>query len=471
MKIVLAGFNVDCETLGSVSELATTVGRAALTPETLSAAYARISRSPDAVDVLRCKARLDVAAARASNQKIVFEMGHKSIAEHAVFAFDLMGVSRLAIESIERSRLASYTEKSQRYQKVTKEEVVLPLEFHSYQPLFWSLIDLQFEAYQQLLLELPKVRGVKPEEDARFVLPLAMSGQLGMTINARSLEHMIGRLRSHPLYEVRDVGERLQREAGVVAPSLIRYTDPIPLRMELRSVLLEQYPVEMREIESSEEYTIKCRGTESEEMVAAALLHEVSQDSFEHCFNFVTRKTSEERLEFFKKILALVNVHDAVPRAFELIDVIYELDVSASCFAQLKRHRMMTLLTQDYCVPLGYTVPPQIVESGKEYMYREVMDQTRRVYDTLVRDCPDAASYVLTQAHKRRVIVKMNARELYAFSRLREDAHAQWEIRDLAKAMLEGARKVMPLTLLLACGKDVFDATKLALFGGHNADS
>lgn len=42
-------------------------------------------------------------------------MGHSSIAEHAVFNLDILGVSRLAVETIERFRLCSYTEKSQRY--------------------------------------------------------------------------------------------------------------------------------------------------------------------------------------------------------------------------------------------------------------------------------------------------------------------------------------------------------------------
>jgi thymidylate synthase ThyX len=53
--------------------------------------------------------------------------------------------------------------------------------------------------------------------------------------------------------------------------------------------------------------------------------------------------------------------------------------------------------------------------------------------------------------------MKLNARELYHLARLRTDEHAQWDIRELSEKMLKQARKVMPLTLMMACGKDSFD--------------
>ena len=80
------------------------------TPETVSAAYARISRNPAPVNELREAARREAEKARRSNQSIVFDMGHSSIAEHAVFNIDVLGVSRLLVEEIEKFRLCSYTE-------------------------------------------------------------------------------------------------------------------------------------------------------------------------------------------------------------------------------------------------------------------------------------------------------------------------------------------------------------------------
>jgi thymidylate synthase ThyX len=57
----------------------------------------------------------------------------------------------------------------------------------------------------------------------------------------------------------------------------------------------------------------------------------------------------------------------------------------------------------------------------------------------------------------------MNARELYHFSRLRQDGHAQWEIRGIANRMVEVAKRFCPLTMSLACGKDAFEQRKTVM--------
>ena len=116
MRVILAGYNLDQEIITRLREsfhhLASapdreTIDPSALTPETLSAAYARISRDPAPIPELRARAMGDVANARRSNQRIVFGFGHASVAEHAVFNLDILDVSRLAIEALEMTRLGS----------------------------------------------------------------------------------------------------------------------------------------------------------------------------------------------------------------------------------------------------------------------------------------------------------------------------------------------------------------------------
>ena len=72
---------------------------------------------------------------------------------------------------------------------------------------------------------------------------------------------------------------------------------------------------------------------------------------------------------------------------------------------------------------------------------------------------------MLTNAHRRRVLLKVNARELYHISRLREDATAQWDIRSVAGEMSRLAREVMPLTCLLLGGKDTYPDRYKDIFG------
>ncbi len=480
MKINLAGYNVDADALG----YHIVNNPRDMTPETISAAYARISRAEDSVDKLREQSRQDVAKARKSNETIVFEYGHASVAEHAVLNFDIIDVSRLAIEAIEHARLASYTEKSQRYLKLKGlEEVHVPAELQDrgdrLSDHFRMVAAAQMEAYHAIhaLLQADeserqraagdkKIATSNTKEDARYVTCLAVKGQLGMTINARNLELMVRRLLSHRLAEVRRIGAELFVQAEKVIPSLLRRTDePEHIRQYERFALPSAYtcsespPVSLicGAMVDDENYQVNTDG-----FVLAALMHQVSEASFDACSALVSTMEPKQMWHAFWSIYETMEMHSAAPRQWELPDVTLELVGSASFFAQLKRHRMATILPQPYSLGLGVTTPEAIknVPAALD-LFKRVREQTEELYGQLSRsDVPYVADYVLMQAHRRRTIVKMNARELYAFARLRMDCHAQWEVRGVAGKIIELVLEHMPMTLALATGKDTFEATK-----------
>jgi flavin-dependent thymidylate synthase len=494
MRIVLAGYNIDAELVAEAA--ARGLDPRALTPETISAAYARISRNPAPVDELRGQARQEVAKARASNEQIVFEMGHASVAEHAVLNFDVMGVSRLAIEAIEQFRLCSYTEKSQRYITL-QDDVVLPEEIAEagLEERFRHLVAQQSRTYHLLYEKLrehvftgepagrtgascapggpvaDKVRARALEglakEDARYVTPLAVEGQLGLTLNARNLELMVRRLAAHPLREVRGVAAALVEQARRVIPSLLRRTDePRSEGRELARLTAMLLDAEGEQTLPGDTGAVQLVGSavDGDVRVVAALLHGASTQPWLACQERAQSLSVEERADVIRAALRAAGPHDAPPRALELVALSFDLVLSASCFAQLKRHRMATLVPQRYQPELGCTMPDAISRVGLTQEFQRVMVESTRLHDAIAARAPHAAPYALTQAHRRRVLLQMSARELYHFSRLRQDHHAQWDIRALADRMLHLARQELPLTLMLACGKDRFDEMRRELF-------
>jgi hypothetical protein len=114
---------------------------------------------------------------------------------------------------------------------------------------------------------------------------------------------------------------------------------------------------------------------------------------------------------------------------------------------------------------LGVTVPPSVREIGAEKEFLRVVERTNEAHAVLDREIGPAADYVLTNAHRRRALLKLNVRELYHISRLREDGTAQWEIRAAAAEMSRLARRVMPLSSLLLGGKDAFPEIYARVFG------
>jgi thymidylate synthase ThyX len=125
----------------------------------------------------------------------------------------------------------------------------------------------------------------------------------------------------------------------------------------------------------------------------------------------------------------------------------------------------MTITAQPYDPKNGWTIPTSIAEIKEHKSFKEMLARTEDVFDRIAAIRPPAAQYVLTNSHQRRVLVTVDARELYHISRLREDPAAQWDIRDIAGRMMEQARHVMPLTLALASGKDSYAKVYEDLFG------
>jgi thymidylate synthase ThyX len=285
-----------------------------------------------------------------------------------------------------------------------------------------------------------------------------------MTINARNLELMLRRLAALPFAEAQEYSKKLYSATKDIAPSLIRYTQATDYDRLTRNNLLNQadtfamkYP-RRPAAKRSPAVQLSFITPDADTKVAASLLFSSSRLPYGQCLAQAAGLTPKDKKALLRTIFEHIKAHDAVLRELEYIDLQFELVMSASCFAQLKRHRMATIIAQNYDPQLGVTIPPSIREAGREKQFRAIMERTQKAYEQIREKAPLAAPYVLTNAHRKRVLMKLNARELYHLVRLRADAHAQWDIRILSEEMLRQARKVMPLTLLLACGKDNFAA-------------
>ena len=486
MKVRLAGYNVDAAVLGEMEKK--TGERQDLTPEVLSAAYARISRDPRSIGEIRKDARSEVEKSRRSNSTIIFRMGHHSVAEHAVFNLDITGVSRLAMEELEKFRLCSYTEKSQRYITLDKDHVV-PEEIKEgpFEKEFLKVVRLQNEAYSEFLEKLkdhvfasnPGLAGDEKnkallegwaKEDARYITALATSSQVGLTLNARNLELMLRRFASHPLAEVRRLGENIYSVISGIAPSIVifhkandrdknTYRDS---RAKARSFMEKGTA---RDGIVGDEVSLEQYTPDADEEILASMLFSSSGLSYPQCRETASGMTQEEKMSFFKTSWRNMQFYDPMLREYEFANLTFSIVLSSACFGQLKRHRMATLVSQDYEPALGITVPDSVKATGLEGRFLEVAKTSEDLYFRMREHSPVAAPYILTNAHRKRVLMRVNARELYHISRLREDSHAQWDIRKVAGKMVSKAKEQMPITFALAGGKDSYNGIYRGIFG------
>ncbi len=499
----LAGYNIDSSIIEKV-RATEGLNHLPLSPETIAVAYARISRDSSPVTELRNMAIEDVEAARKSARSIVFEMNHQSVAEHAVFNFDILDISRLCVESLEWHRLCSYTEKSQRYQELVG-DYVIPKEFEGEaRPLFERTMKHQNELYTRAFkVLLEHFKGKYPhllekkwdrrmvegyaKEDARYAVSLATKAQLGFTANARNLEYLIRRMRASPLSEVKTLGEEFFRLAGNVAPSLILLTDPVVYQKEFGRPLNDDHFMKthpnasrlaskamenmdeaspVKEYPASGDVKLIRWSEEADRATLQAILHSHTLAPAEACDEVAGRLIANGGAKsFIQDYLGYSNPWESATREFEFADFTFEVVLSSACYGQMKRHRMSSQLVQSYDPELGFTYPPSVIETGLQRDFEENYRQSSEAYYELAKYSQPAAMYALTNGHRRRMFIRANARELHHISRLREDAHAQWDVRKVSGDMLSLAREKSPLSLMLAWGKDRFPEKKNNLLG------
>ncbi|MCU0242654.1 MAG: FAD-dependent thymidylate synthase [Vicinamibacteria bacterium] len=513
LQVILAGYNVDAEVIEALKR-GDDVDVANVSPETIPASYARISRDPRSIPELRADARQDVTRARRSNANIIFDMGHKSVGNHACFNFDILGISRLAVEWLEARRAGSgYTEKSQRYVTLKGDYVVPPELSEPDREKFKRLVEQGQNAfyectYETLVKHHFERNGVAyvaqgegkrnatleglGKEDARYGLGLATETQVGTTFSATALESAVRSMKYEELAEVRALAQQLFSAVRDIAPSLILYTDPevfqrsFPGR-ELRDDNFRLTPKRVRAAVNAafaqygearpqrpravltrlDEVTIiSCPDVDTN--VIAAALHANSLRSAEDCYRLASWLVENEvpGRTFMKELLAHVTEFDDPPRFCEHGgSLMFEAVMSSSCFAQMKRHRMMTWLSQEYDPSLGVTVPDSVCQTGRADRLEEVCGLSADLYREFHARYGRVSEYCLTNAHRRRVLMSLNPRELNHLARQRCDAHAQWEIRELAQKMVALARRVAPLATLTTCGKDEFAALYRRVYG------
>jgi flavin-dependent thymidylate synthase len=424
-----------------------------------------------------------VEKARKSNQAIIFKMGHHSVAEHAVFNFDVIGVSRFAMEAIEHFRLCSYTEKSQRYITLAN-DFVIPQEIENagFASQFKAVIALQNGFYHksnELLREYVFKKHADlakdeknhnllegwAKEDARYITSLATQGQLGLTLNARNLELMVRRFASSKYSEVRQVGQELFRLAKEVAPSIILFTAANDYESKTYEEVGQTFKRNKkgnagRHLVCLEGYT---KG--GDDLLVASLMHSTSNMSFSDCRKAAATMTSARKKEIVKSAMKRMEFFDANVREFEHVELTFDLIISASCYAQLKRHRTSTQTLQDYDPALDLTIPQAIVDVKLDKEFKEIVKKTEELYCNMQPKIGSHAQYILTNAHRRRVLMTVNAREMYHVSRLREDAHAQWDIQNVSREMSALAKKKLPITFMLIGGKDKYREIYRSVYG------
>jgi thymidylate synthase (FAD) len=180
--------------------------------------------------------------------KMLMKLGHQSPVEHINFSFSVEGVSRTLTHQLVRHRLASYSQRSQRYVTEGQFQYIIPPEIRKNekacelfinamekdQKIYDEITELLYkEHYLRLTKEGLDENSAKKSamkqsiEDARYVLPNACETKIMITMNARTLMHFFEvRCCERAQWEIREMALMMLKEVIKVSPNIFRNCGP-----------------------------------------------------------------------------------------------------------------------------------------------------------------------------------------------------------------------------------------------------
>ena len=175
-------------------------------------------------------------------------IGHESVMEHVSFTFGIEGRSRACSHQLVRHRIASYSQKSQRYVNEDGFEFITPPEIaadaeakaefdrsmaaltESYSKIASILTEKHTKTFMEQGMEEKEARSKavkKANEDARFVLPNACETKIVVTMNVRSLFNFFRhRCCSRAQWEIKAVADEMLKLCREVAPNVFKNAGP-----------------------------------------------------------------------------------------------------------------------------------------------------------------------------------------------------------------------------------------------------
>jgi thymidylate synthase ThyX len=436
-----------------------------LPPEVKAVTFAKCSRTSQSFSEIADELTEEKSAE--FNEKWVVGYGHSSVAEHAVLNIAVEGISRLATEVLENNRLASYTERSSRYQIFSEDDFYFPEKLENtaegklYAEKMRFLMKNYLLFYDKIIAHLKNRLPRKMDEEdkkyesrlkpialdtARFILPVASLANVGVTMNARVLEYAISKMLSHPLPEVQGLGHDLKKVSQRTLPTLVKYAQPNIYLMETGRALSELARQKFTGLSADQTNVMLVDYRDDAlNILASAIIYRYSSLSFVEIRSKVSNMSDGEKQEIISETLKRMGDFDVPLRELEHIPYVFDCLMDEGAYYEFKRHRMCTQTVQDLTIENGLVRPPMLLENKElEAIFDASVKAAEETYKSLTAKFPWEAKYFVLNAHKRRVLISINLRELYHLVKLRAGKMAHFTIQEIARRMYDLVKAKQP---------------------------
>jgi thymidylate synthase ThyX len=404
--------------------------------------------------------------------RVLGEYGDDSVAQLGSAHLACEGASNVLTKVLEWGRLMAYLEQSTRYVPLTdrpngrwKYHVPAELDASPVRGTFVGTTDAAFETYARWIPALqahfrakyPQSSGdsdavyrsvirAKALDTLRGLLPAATQSNVGLFGSGQAYEALLLRMFGHPLAEVRAYAEAMLLELRQIIPAfLVRIDQPnrggrwIEYLGETRRAFQRAAEpiVAGLDDEARPEVVLTDFDPEGETKVVAAALYGASTLPDDQLLAIARRLPADERARLLRAYTGQrTNRRHKPGRAFERTSYRFDVLSDYGAFRDLQRHRLLTLDWQPLSTRHGYTQPAAIEEAGALADWRQIMDRSAELHDTLVdHGLREIAPYGVVMAYRVRFCMEMNAREAMHVIELRTSPQGHPAYRRVCQLM------------------------------------
>lgn len=393
------------------------------------------------------------ALAKASNfmSKWAVQYGHNSLKDSCFNMIAIEQVSIRASKILEDSKQGAFQEKSTRYMDFSGDSIS---EYAS-ESEGVALLNEAMEIYSEVknaLIEHYKTKisrdefktenawirtcNAKSFDDARYLLPTSIKTSLGVTMTTRETERWISKLLSHPMSEIKDLGNMIKEECVKITPSLIKHVSENSYLNRLNSKIsaLVCNNKEINEIINQSAFgTWLVNSSDVENTVAVSLLQSAG---------ILTNESINNKNINIEKIFELAfsdrGTHDEFPAETAVGFLHFEIVCDIGAFRDIQRHRVGTQIVERWNSFRGYSIPPVLNEEPLAHLkekYISIFEKVTEYNKKILKEDNVNSEYYLLLGHNVMFEYHCDFRQFAYLVELRSGESGHYSYRKIAQDM------------------------------------
>ena len=290
----------------------------------------------------------------------------------------------------------------------------------------------------------------------RGLLPSSTLTNMGVFGNGRFFETLIAKLRADPFRELNEIGQLSYEELTKVIPSFVRRADAEhryfqdfrnfgQAQQKLIRNFAETHLGQLK-ADTTESVCLIDYDPEAENKLLSALLYSHSGLPLQQIRNSVSTMPEKEKAKLIEHTIDLRDHRRHKPEGgLEMAFYTFDILGDYGMYRDLQRHRILTQERQPLTTRFGYDTPEEIEDAGLGTEYHETMARSAEAFETIAKDFPNEAQYVVPMSYNIRWYVHINLRALIWLTEIRSTPQGHTGYRRIAQEMFRRVEEAQPL--------------------------